>query len=136
MLVPPHIARTKGSVVAIAASSGDPSIPAAAAIAFAAKEELIIIETDGLYADYPRIRRLADDTGLVIKRMAAPNVRLADPAARAQAFRQITERLVVVTRDALAEGATSAISAARRVPVLVVEPPGMVADESTRPTAR
>lgn len=136
MLVPPHIARTKGPVVAIAASSGDPSILAAAAIAFAAKEELIIIETDGLDADDPRIRGLADDTGLVIKRMPAPNVRLADPAACAQAFRQITERLIVVTRDALAEGAASAISAARRVPVLVVEPPGMAADESTQPTGR
>lgn len=136
MLVPPHIARTKGPVVAIAASSGDPSIIAAAAIALAAKEELVIIETDGLGADDPRIRKLAGGTGLVIKRMAASNVRLADPAACAQAFRQITERLIVVTRGTLAEGTTSAISAARRVPVLVVEPPGMAADESTRPTGR
>lgn len=136
MLVPPHVARTKGPVVAIAASSDDPSILAAAAIAFAAKEELVIIETDGLDADDPRIRKLADDTGLVIKRMAAPNVQLADPAACAQAFRQIAERLVVVTRDTLVEGTASAISAARRVPVLVVEPAGRAADESTPPTGR
>ena len=54
MLVPPHIARTKGPVVAIATSSDDPSILAAAAIAFAAKEELVIIETDGLDADDPQ----------------------------------------------------------------------------------
>lgn len=136
MLVPPQIARTKGPVVAIAASSGDPSILAAAAIALAAKEELVIIEIDGLDTDDPRIRKLAEDTGLVIKHVAAPNVRLADPAACAQAFRQITERLIVVTRGALAEGAASAISAARRVPVLVVEPPGRAADESTPPTGR
>ena len=135
MLVPPHIVRARGPVVAIATSSGDPSILAAAAIAVAAREDLVIIATDGLDADDPRIRRLADDTGLVIKCMVAPNVRSADPAF-AQAFRQITERLIVVTRGALAEGAASAISAARRVPVLVVEPPGMTADESTRPTGR
>ena len=125
MLVPPHVMRAKGPIVAIATSSGDPSILAAAAIAFAAKEDLIIIDTDGLDADDPRIRGLADDTGLVIKRIAAPNVQLADLAACAQAFRQITERLIVVTRGALAEGAASSISAARRVPVLIVEPPGM-----------
>lgn len=136
MLVPPHIARTRGPVVAIATSSDDPSIGAAAAIAFAAKEELVIIETDGVEADDPRIRQLAADTGLVIRRRAAANVRLADPAACAQAFRQITERLIVMTRGALAERAASAVSAARRVPVLIVEPPEMAADESILPAGR
>lgn len=122
MLVPPHIARTKGPVIAIANSSDDPSILAAAAIAFAAKEELVIIENNGLDADDPHIPQLAAETGLVIKRMAAGNVRLADATACAQAFRQITERLIVMTRGALADEAASAIAAARRVPVLIVEP--------------
>ncbi|WP_291842896.1 hypothetical protein [Bradyrhizobium sp.] len=135
MLVPPHIARTKGPVVAITASSGDPSILAAAAIAFAAKEELIIIENDGHDAEDPRISKLAAETGLVIRRMAAPRVRLADPAACAQAFHQITERLIVMTRGVLAEGMASAISAARRVPVLVIEPLDEP-DESMPPPGR
>jgi len=124
MLVPPHIARTKGPVVAIATSSGDPGIGAAATIALAAQEELVIIEANGRDADDPRIRKLAADTGLAIKRVAAASTGLADPAACALAFGQIRERLVVMTRGAFADGAAMAIAAARRVPVLVVEPRG------------
>jgi hypothetical protein len=44
--------------------------------------------------------------------------------ACAQAFRQITERLIVMTRGALEDEAASAIAAARRVPVLIIEPKG------------
>lgn len=122
MLVPPQIARTKGPVVAIATSSDDPSIDAAAAIAIAANEELVIIEADGRDADDPRIGRVAADTGLTIKHVAAARIGLADPAACALAFRQIQERLIVMTRGAFADTAALAIAAARRVPVLVVEP--------------
>ena len=136
MLVPPHIARTKGPVVAIATSFDDPSIHAAAAIAIAAKEELVIIDADGHDAEDPRISRLAADTGLVIKRVSAARIRLADPAACVLAFRQITERLIVMTRGASAEGTALAIAAARRVPVLVVEASEMVADESILPAGR
>ena len=123
MLVPPHIVRTKGPVVAIAASPDDPSIQAAAAIAVAAKEELVVIDADSHDADDPYIRKLAADTGLTIKIVAAANVTLPDPATCAQAFRQMQERLVVMARGAFADAAASAIAAARRVPVLVVEPP-------------
>lgn len=136
MLVPPHIARTKGPVVAIAASPDDPSVHAAAAIAIAAREELVVIEADGQAADDPRIRELATDTGLIIKRVAAARIGLADPAACALAFRQITERLIVMTRAAFAEGTASAIAAARRVPVLVIEASGMAADQSILPAGR
>ena len=130
MLVPPRIVRTRGPVVAIAASPDDPSIHAAAAIAIAAKEELVIIEADGHDADDPLIRTLTADTGLRIKRVAAAKIALPDPATCAQAFRQMQERLVVMTRGAFADGVASMIAAARRVPVLVVEPPGMVAGEA------
>jgi hypothetical protein len=75
-------------------------------------------------------RTLVADTGLRIKRVAAPKIALPDPATCAQAFRQMQERLVVMTRGAFADGVASMIAAARRVPVLVVEPPGMVAGEA------
>lgn len=136
LLVPPQIVRSKGPVVAIATSSDDPSIAAAAAIAIAAKEELVIIEADGQDADDPGIRMVAADTGLAIQRIAAARTGLADPAACAMAFRQIQERLIVMTRGAFTDGAALAIAAARRVPVLVVEPPGMTADETILPVAR
>jgi len=76
------------------------------------------------------------DTGLAIKRFAAASIGLADPTACALAFRQNQERLIVMTRGAFADGAASAIAAARQVPVLVVEPLGAVAGEVIlRPTA-
>ena len=136
MLVPSHIARAKGPVVAIATSPGDSSIDAAAAIALAAKEELVIIEADGRDIDDTRLRKLAAGTDLIIKRVAADRPGLADPAACALAFRQIQERLIVMTRGALADRTASAIAAARRVPVLVVEPLGAAPSEVIlRPTA-
>lgn len=97
MLVPPQIARTKGPIVAIVATPDDPSIHTAAAIAVAAKEELVVIEARGLA--------------------------LPDPAICAQAFHQSQERLIVMTRGAFENGAASTIAAARRVSVLVIEPP-------------
>jgi hypothetical protein len=122
MLVPPRLVRTKGPVAAIATSPDDPSLQVAAAIALAAKEELVIIEADGPDADDPYIRTLAAPTGLIIKRAAAVNIGVVDPAACAPAFRQIQERLIVMTRGAFADRTASAIAATRQVPVLVVEP--------------
>lgn len=66
--------------------------------------------------------RFAAQAGLIIKRAAAANVGLADPAACARAFHQIQERLIVVTRGAFADRTASAIAATRQVAVLVVEP--------------
>jgi hypothetical protein len=130
MLVPPHIARTRGPVVAIATSRDDPSIHAAAAIALAAKEELVIIEADGRDTDDPGIRKLAADTGLSIQHVAAASLKPTDPAACALAFRQSQERLIVMTRGAFADEAASAIAATRQVPLLVVEPEGTVSGET------
>ena len=48
---------------------------------------------------------------------------MTDPATCAQAFRQMQERLIVMTRGAFADEVAATIAAARRVPVLVVEPP-------------
>ena len=135
MLVPRHIVRTKGPVAAIVTSPDDPSLHVAAAFALAAKEHLVIIDADGRDAEDPGIRKLAADTGLAIKRIAAAGIGLADPATCVLAFRQNQERLIVMTRGAFAEGAASAIAAARQVPVLVVEPLGAVGEVILRPTA-
>ena len=123
LLVPPHIARTKGSIVAIAASPDDLSIHDAAAIAIAAKEELVIIEAYGQSAEDARLRSLAADSGLTVKRIAAAKIELPDPSTCTQAFSQVQERLIVMTRGAFEDTVASTIVAVRRVPVLVVEPP-------------
>jgi hypothetical protein len=128
MLVPPYVTRMTGPVVAIATSFDDPSIRAAAAIASAAKEELLVIETDGHHADGSRLGELAAETGLTIRCIAA-NIGLADPVASTLALGQRQERLIVMTRSAFADGMASSIAATRQVPVLVVEPTGTVAGE-------
>jgi hypothetical protein len=133
LLVPPHIVRMRGPVVAIAALPDDPSIQVAAAIAVAAKEELIIVDADKHGVDDPYLRTLATDTGLTIKIVATAKVTLPHPATCAQAFRQTQERLVVMTRGAFADAAASTIAAARRVPVLVVEPPEIMAGIASQP---
>jgi hypothetical protein len=118
MLVPTRVARTTGPIAALAASPDDPSIHAAAAIARAAKERLIILETYKRDADDARIRELATDTGLTIRRIPVGNKKLSDPAA----FPDLRERLIVMTRGVVEREAASMISTARRVPVLVIEP--------------
>lgn len=123
MLVPPNIVRSKGPVVAIAATPDDPSIQTAAAIATASGEELVIVEADGHAAAQSRTQTLAADTDLAIRRITATKIALSDPATCSQAFRQMQERLVVMTRGAFEDEVVSTIAAARRVPVLVVEPP-------------
>jgi hypothetical protein len=122
MLVPPSIVRSNGPVVAIAATPDDPSIHAAAAIAIAAKEKLVIIEADGRDANDHHVHSLATDD-LAVERISAARTALPDPAICAQAFRQTQERLIVMTRGAFEDATASTIAAARRVPVLVIEPP-------------
>jgi hypothetical protein len=122
LLVPPNIVRARGPVVAIAATPDDASLQAAAAIALACKEELVIIEADGHPGSELRAQSLAGDMGLAIKRLAAAKFALPDPATCAQAFRQTQERLIVMSRGAFEDEAAAAIAAVRRVPVLVVEP--------------
>ena len=124
MLVPPHIVRTKGPIIAITASPEDPSMQVAAGIAAAAKEELVVIRADGQSAEEDlQIRSLAADAGLAIERIAAAKIELSDPNTCTQAFGHMQERLIVMTRGAFQENMASTLATARRVPVLVVEPP-------------
>jgi hypothetical protein len=134
MLVPTRIARTTGPVVAIAAAPADPSIRAAAAIAMAAKEGVVVVEAYEGAADDSHIRKLAADTGLTIKHVVAGRSPLSDAAGFAPAFRQIQERLVVMTRGVLDDQVASMIASARRVPVLVIEvPETMNSDAAQQP---
>ena len=121
MLVPARIERTLGSVVAIAASPGDRSIRVAASIAVAAKEDLIIVEAYGGPSDDDSIRELVAGTGLNIERVAASKTLLSHANALSPLFRDLQERLVVVSHGAVDQDIILSLVAARRVPVLVIE---------------
>jgi hypothetical protein len=122
MLVPPRIARTLGPVVAMTAASDDPSIAAAAGIATAAREELVIVDVREGADDDARVDQLSDDSGLTVRHVAVAGALRSDPTALPSALHQLRERLIVMTRGFLAHEAALSIAAARRVPVLLIEP--------------
>jgi hypothetical protein len=122
LLVPARIVRTAGSVVAIALAPDDPSIRTAAAIAMAAKENLIIVHGYEGKGDDPTIRELATDTGLAIKHAFTGRASLADPASYAHLLRSVQERLVVAARGVLTPELALAMASSRRVPVLIIAP--------------
>lgn len=121
MLVPPRIQRTKGPIVAIAVTVDDPAITAAAAIAIAAKETLVVIEPVGRGRDDPRIAQIEANTGLTTYCITAGDLS-PDPTACLKVMRHLQERLLVMTRLPSDSTTASAIVAARHVPMLVIEP--------------
>ena len=120
MLVPSRIIRFKGPIVAVAMAGDDPTIAAAAAIAVAAKEKLIVIGPSGR-RENPRTAQLAAKTGLTIQYVTAGDLS-ADSTACLKAMRHLQERLVVMARLPFDGATASAIVTARQVPVLVIEP--------------
>ena len=122
VLVPRQIARTKGPIVAIAASPSDPSIRVAATIAIAAKEDLIILDTCETTMENRSIRALAAELGLPIRHVVTGSTLRSHSTAFSPEYLPLQERLVVVTRGVFRNGEASTIAAARRVPVLVIEP--------------
>jgi hypothetical protein len=90
---------------------------------------LVIIEVGKQFRENLGIAKFAADSGLVIQRIAARDVSLADPAGCVQAMRDLQERLVVMTRVPFDGAIASAIAAARQVPVLVIEPETKPADD-------
>lgn len=119
MLVPARAVRTAGPIVALAQSPNDPSIAAAARIAVAAREDLIIAASHDTSADDAWIRALAAETGLRIEL-----VRLAGTAfdwkAFAAASHPLRERLIVASHGAVGDNALT-LASARGVPVLIIE---------------
>jgi hypothetical protein len=122
IIVPTHIARSKGPIVAIAAGPDDPSISVAAAIANVAGEELVIVHAYEAGADQRGIQQLAAELNLKINQITAGKAALSDPAVCSQTLENLRERLIVMTRGGLANEFAPKIIAARRVPVLVLEP--------------
>ena len=122
MIVPPRVRRSEGPVIAIAASADDPSLEAAAAIARAAEEELVVADLGDTPIDQMEIGRLAAATGGAVRRFTAGLRARADIGALDHALHEFQERLLVVTRGARDNRDIAALASRRGVPVLVVEP--------------
>jgi hypothetical protein len=120
MIVPSHIARASGPIVAIAANRDDPSISAPLDIAAAADELLIIVPLSGF-----------SSSKLLAERAAATGVRLKIAPARPRKFDQpalagnivsLKPRLITVSRGTLDDAGDASLASSCAVPVLVIEP--------------
>ncbi|MDR3466854.1 MAG: hypothetical protein P4M07_13005 [Xanthobacteraceae bacterium] len=129
MLVPRRVARNVGPVIAIAASPLDPSIDAAAGIAAAAKEQLVVVRLHDGTIDDARLDAIAAESGLAIRQIAAARGAQSDAAALAALLGGLQERLIVVTRNKVDREVVAALAATRHIPVLVIGP----AESETQP---
>jgi hypothetical protein len=118
LIMPPQLARRSGAVVAVAATPNDPSIQPAAEIAAALKQDLLIIEVS---QDLRPQESMVEIVDLKTKRVFVDKDALSRAPAIASVFRQLNERLVVITRGAFGEEVPSLIASLRSVPVLVIE---------------
>jgi hypothetical protein len=120
LLVPNKVARTSGPIVVIARSVEDPSFPVAAAIATAAKEQLIIMETQGNTLLEDGIRNLIDEFGPTIKPVVVRRMPSVDPSLFSSTMPGVKEQLVILVRGGHEN--LSRVALMRGVPVLLVEP--------------
>lgn len=120
LIVPMRIARQAGPIVAIATEPDDASIDIASAIAGAAQEDLIVIETF-VSRDENASYQARLPAGIRAKRVSAARDQNqpVDLMLVASALRYVKERLLVMTRgdDAVA----SMIAVTRHIPILIVD---------------
>lgn len=123
LLVPTSALRRTGPIVAIAARPDDRSIETAAAIASSAGGPLIVLSAYSAEEGAAALGEIRD-TGLSVHSVHVGAPALSDPSVCTNALAPFGERLIVTTRRSEARGFARALSAARRVPVLVLEPDG------------
>lgn len=120
MIVPCRIARLTGPIVALASGPEDPSIEAAAGIANAAREKLIIVGPTERFAPNSSLSKAVEASG---GRMEfASTAALPSVARLAGELQRWNERLLVMTRGLLDDAQVPTLASLRSVPVVVVEP--------------
>jgi len=119
LLIPPAVIRSSGSIMAIAATADDPSIAAAALIAEATNERLIIVDT-GHAPDSQAIGKRTGTLGQNVKHIAMSIEQLRADLMFDRNLSDVQERLIVLTRGARSKSTALAIASEREVPVLIV----------------
>lgn len=122
MIVPSRIARATGPIAAIVAGRDDPSLDAAAALARAAKEDLVFVDIGNVPIEDAEIRARSAAVGRPARHVVLDRGALSDPGALDRRIPQLEERLLVLTRGVVDDQEASAIASVRGVPLLVVEP--------------
>lgn len=119
LLVPSRISRQTGPVLAVAASSRDPSIQAALGIASSSKERLIVLAPPG--ADRREIEQRAEPRRVPVdwRPLGSEATAALDLGASLLGTK---ERIVVLSRGRGDDQIISRLASRRGVPVLVTEP--------------
>jgi hypothetical protein len=117
MFVPRQLALGTRSVAAIALSADDPSIEAAAAMAVAANEELVVVDARSALDALSRSVKIGPRAGRV---GAAPPS--AEPAILAHSLPEARARLFVITRGVVTDEMARSTAVLWRTPVLMIEP--------------
>ncbi len=118
LLIPSHVVRRRGPIVAVATSEHDSSIRAALKMAEASHEKLLVLMPPD--ADAELLLRLAATTDIPVDRKMIQRADLEVPELSAL-LTMTGERFVVISRGADAR-LPSRLAAERAVPVLVTEP--------------
>lgn len=115
MIVPCHVARGHGPIVALAAGPSDKSIRTGAAIASAAKERLIVLNASGesVAADLDLAARKVPTEERIVRQP------LTDPRSVAAILASINERLLVTPLVPFRQRDLQTIASLCRIPVLV-----------------
>ena len=119
LILPQRIARTAGPVIAIAAGPEGGSVRAALEIAVALKEDLVVVTEHGT-ALATEVITLAREHGVHVEQVAAG--RLTDASTSGPFPSGMKERLRVVPRGQVPEGAARLFTMLQGVPLLLVEP--------------
>lgn len=118
LLVPTRIARSSGPIVALASGADDQGIRAALEIAFALRERLIVVTPPETATPLAALAE-AERRGVTIQRISLP-APIGDPASL-HALAGLQERLRILSRSALGDGAARLFSSLHGVPLMVVE---------------
>ena len=117
LVVPCHIARRHGPIVALAARPDDASVPAAVAVATAAKEHLIVLNASG--------QRLAAGGAAPARNIHIEERMIressTDPSAVVAMLASIKERMLVTSLAPFRHSDLQAIASLRGIPVLVTD---------------
>ncbi len=120
LLLPRAIIRSSGSIMAIAATADDPSIAAAALIAEATNERLIIVDTGQALDGEGIDKHSGIVSGQNVKHIGMSIEQLRAHVLFDSNLPNIRERLIVLTRGDRSKSTALAIASEREVPVLVV----------------
>ncbi|MBW8269286.1 hypothetical protein [Caldovatus aquaticus] len=125
MLLPQRIARHAGPVAAVAATPSDPGLRAAAGIAAAARERLLVLRPPGAAGFEEAVAAATRAARLPEGRVLARGLRELSADAILEALEGARERLLVLGRGAAgaARLLPPPLVSARGVPALLVGPP-------------